>query len=49
MRRCAAKLLAVLAHYGGGWPEPDAHAAVLIHKSAFDGNAPDNIFGGHWP
>jgi hypothetical protein len=44
-----AKLLAILAHDGGGRPQPDSDFAIGADKGAFGRNAPDNIFGGHRP
>jgi hypothetical protein len=39
-------LLAILAHEGGSWPEPDADLAIGADEGAFGGDAPDDIFGG---
>ena len=39
------ELLAILAHNGGGRPQPDAHFAIVADKGALGGNAADNIFG----
>jgi hypothetical protein len=44
--RCPAKLLAILAHKGSSWPQPDTDFAIGADKGAFGGDAPDNIFRG---
>jgi len=41
-KRCAAKLLTVLARNDGGRSD----TAALVNEGTFGGNAPDNIFGG---
>ena len=48
-RRRPSELIAILAHKGGGRPQPDADFAIGADKRAFGGNAPDDIFGGKRP
>jgi len=48
-RRRPSELIAILAHKGGGRPQPDADFAIGADKRAFGGNAADDVFGGERP